>query len=72
MSEMSTSANMTGAHALAAALHRHGVRDVFGQSIPSALFLAAPHHGIRQIGYRTENAGAAVRDGGVVSIVDRA
>ncbi|MET0427346.1 MAG: acetolactate synthase catalytic subunit, partial [Microvirga sp.] len=63
MSEMSEPrANMTGAHALAAALHRHGVRDVFGQSIPSALFLAAPHHGIRQIGYRTENAGAAMAD----------
>ncbi|AWV14965.1 acetolactate synthase catalytic subunit [Methylobacterium sp. XJLW] len=62
MSEMSERANMTGAHALAAALHRHGVRDVFGQSIPSALFLAAPHHGIRQIGYRTENAGAAMAD----------
>lgn len=62
MSEMSDRANMTGAHALAAALHRHGVRDVFGQSIPSALFLAAPHHGIRQIGYRTENAGAAMAD----------
>jgi acetolactate synthase-1/2/3 large subunit len=59
---MSKTANMTGAHALAAALHRHGVRDVFGQSIPSALFLAAPHHGIRQIGYRTENAGAAMAD----------
>lgn len=62
MSEMSDRVNMTGAHALAAALHRHGVRDVFGQSIPSALFLAAPHHGIRQIGYRTENAGAAMAD----------
>ena len=42
MSEMSERANMTGAHALAAALHRHGVRDVFGQSIPSSLLLAAP------------------------------
>ncbi|ACL58653.1 acetolactate synthase catalytic subunit [Methylobacterium nodulans] len=54
--------NMTGADALAAALQRHGVREVFGQSIPSALFLAAPHYGIRQIGYRTENAGAAMAD----------
>ena len=62
MSQMSERTNMTGAHALAAALRRHGVRDVFGQSIPSALFLAAPHHGIRQIGYRTENAGAAMAD----------
>jgi acetolactate synthase-1/2/3 large subunit len=54
--------NATGAHVLAAALARHGVREIFGQSIPSALFLAAPHHGIRQIGYRTENAGAAMAD----------
>lgn len=54
--------NQTGAHILAAALQRHGVREVFGQSIPSALFLAAPDYGIRQIGYRTENAGAAMAD----------
>ncbi|WP_205583922.1 acetolactate synthase catalytic subunit [Neorhizobium sp. NCHU2750] len=54
--------NMTGAHVLAAALARHGVKEVFGQSIPSALFLAAPSYGIRQIGYRTENAGAAMAD----------
>jgi acetolactate synthase I/II/III large subunit len=63
MSEADRSAgNMTGAHVLAAALRRHGVRDVFGQSIPSALFLAAPDYGIRQVGYRTENAGAAMAD----------
>ncbi|WP_366556418.1 acetolactate synthase catalytic subunit [Aquibaculum sediminis] len=54
--------NITGAHLLAAALQRHGVREVFGQSIPSALFLAGPDYGIRQIGYRTENAGAAMAD----------
>lgn len=53
---------MTGAHLLAAALQRHGVKEIFGQSIPSALFLAAPDYGIRQIGYRTENAGAAMAD----------
>lgn len=47
---------------MAAALSRHGVREIFGQSLPSALFLAAPHHGIRQVGYRTENAGAAMAD----------
>lgn len=55
-------ANATGAHVLAAALHRHGVREIFGQSIPSALFLAAPQFGLRQVGYRTENAGAAMAD----------
>ena len=54
--------NISGAHLVAAALKRHGVREIFGQSIPSALFLAAPDYGIRQIGYRTENAGAAMAD----------
>lgn len=55
-------ANITGAHRVAAALKRHGVEVIFGQSIPSALFLVAPQFGIRQIGYRTENAGAAMAD----------
>lgn len=54
--------NLTGAHVMAAALQRHGVTQIFGQSIPSALFLAAPDYGIRQVGYRTENAGAAMAD----------
>lgn len=52
----------TGAQCLASALARHGVTEIFGQSIPSKLFLAGPEHGIRQIGYRTENAGAAMAD----------
>lgn len=52
----------TGAHILAAALARHGVKEIFGQSLPSALFLAAPDYGIRQIGYRTENAGTVMAD----------
>ncbi|MEX2201651.1 MAG: acetolactate synthase catalytic subunit [Dongiaceae bacterium] len=55
-------ANMNGAEIIAAALKRHGVEWIFGQSIPTALFLAAPDHGIRQIGYRTENAGAMMAD----------
>lgn len=54
--------NLTGAHILAGALQRHGVTRVFGQSIPSAFFLAAPSYGITQVGYRTENAGAAMAD----------
>jgi acetolactate synthase-1/2/3 large subunit len=54
--------SLTGAHVFAAALKRHGVEVIFGQSIPSALFLAAPDYGIRQVGYRTENAGAAMAD----------
>ena len=54
--------NDTAAHTMAAALRRHGVEVIFGQSIPSPLFLVAPDFGIRQIGYRTENAGAAMAD----------
>ena len=53
----------TVADALAGALARHGVSSVFGQSLPSALFLATPKAGIRQIAYRTENAGGAMADG---------
>jgi acetolactate synthase-1/2/3 large subunit len=53
----------TGAHIFAAALKRHGVEVIFGQSIPSALFLVAPEYGIRQVGYRTENAGTVMADG---------
>jgi len=52
----------TGAHVFAAALKRHGVEVIFGQAIPAALFLATPHYGIRQIGYRTENAGSVMAD----------
>jgi len=52
-----------GAHLLARALKRHGVTAVFGQSLPSALHLVAPGFGIRQIAYRTENAGASMADG---------
>lgn len=55
-------ANTTGAHIFCQALSRHGVEVIFGQSIPSALFLAAPEYGIQQVGYRTENAGAAMAD----------
>ncbi len=53
----------TVADALAAGLKRHGVTEIFGQSLPTALFLATPRHGIRQIAYRTENAGGAMADG---------
>jgi acetolactate synthase-1/2/3 large subunit len=54
--------NATVAQAVAAALKRHGVELVFGQSIPSLLHLATPDFGIRQIAYRTENAGAIMAD----------
>lgn len=52
-----------GAHVLARALRRHGVEVMFGQSLPSALYLVAAEFGIRQIAYRTENAGGAMADG---------
>ncbi|WP_102933177.1 acetolactate synthase catalytic subunit [Streptomyces malaysiensis] len=53
----------TVARGLAAALRRHGVSDVFGQSLPSLFFLATPEESIRQVVYRTENAGGAMADG---------
>ena len=55
-------ANGCGAHLFLEALRRHGVEVLFGQSIPSLLHLIAPEFGMRQIGYRTENAGAAMAD----------
>jgi acetolactate synthase I/II/III large subunit len=47
----------------ARALQRHGVEYLFGQSNPPALTLAADEIGIRQIGYRQENAGTYMADG---------
>jgi hypothetical protein len=44
------------AESLAAALRRHRVRDVFGQSLPSLFFLATPEQSIRQDVYRAQNA----------------
>ncbi|MEX0279058.1 MAG: thiamine pyrophosphate-binding protein, partial [Ruegeria sp.] len=59
-----TGSNTTTAAELAAeTLARHGVDRIFGQSLPSALILAAENLGIRQIAYRTENAGGAMADG---------
>lgn len=48
---------------LAASLKRHGVEVLFGQSLPSALHLAAPDFGMLQVNYRTENAGGVMADG---------
>lgn len=48
---------------LARGLQRHGIQTVFGQSIPSGLHLACEALGMRQIGYRTENAGGYMADG---------
>lgn len=52
----------TGAHAVVGALRRHGVNTIFGQSLPSMLHLVAERQGIRQIAYRTENAGGYMAD----------
>lgn len=51
------------AHAIVDVLAHAGVTEIFGQSCPTALFLAAQQKGLNQIGYRTENAGAAMADG---------
>jgi len=64
----------TVALAIARALQRHGVEVIFGQSLPSAVILAAEAIGIRQIAYRQENMGGAMADGyarvsGRVSVV---
>ncbi|MEY9142017.1 thiamine pyrophosphate-binding protein, partial [Bradyrhizobium elkanii] len=66
--------NQTVAQAIARALQRHGVEVIFGQSLPSAVILAAETIGIRQIAYRQENMGGAMADGyarvsGKVSVV---
>lgn len=52
----------TVAHLIAKGLNRHGVDLVFGQSLPSLLHMASAQIGIRQIGYRTENAGGYMAD----------
>lgn len=53
----------TVADVIAAALSRHGVKSIFGQSNPTALMLAAEKIGIRQVFYRTENAAGVMSDG---------
>lgn len=60
---MTTSDTPSAAQRLAAALQRHGVDTMFSQSLPSALILACEDLGIRQVVYRTENAGGAMADG---------
>lgn len=53
----------TVADVIASALRRHRVSTIFGQSNPTALTLAAERLGIRQVLYRTENAGGTMADG---------
>ena len=54
--------NSTVSHVIAAALKRHGVTEVFGQSLPSMVHLACEALGIRQIAYRQENTGGYMAD----------
>jgi acetolactate synthase-1/2/3 large subunit len=56
-------AKVSVAETIVAALKRHGIGCFFGQSLPSALVLAAESAGIRQIAYRQENTGGALADG---------
>jgi acetolactate synthase I/II/III large subunit len=53
----------TVAESIVATLRRHGVDLIFAQSNPPSLLLAAEQAGIRQLFYRTENAGGAMADG---------
>jgi acetolactate synthase-1/2/3 large subunit len=46
---MAERSNVTVAMRLADAFRRHGVVEVFGQSIPSAFHLAGPAVGLKQI-----------------------
>jgi len=63
MSPEGQGGNLAAAERFALALARHGVRLIFGQSIPSQVILAAERLGLKQIAYRTENAGAIMADG---------
>ena len=63
MSPEGQGGNVTAAERFALALARHDVRLIFGQSIPSQIILAAERLGLKQIAYRTENAGAVMADG---------
>lgn len=62
MSSPSNYSGNTVADTIVLTLRAHGVTKVFGQSLPSAFFLAAERHGIDQVSYRTENAGGAMAD----------
>ncbi len=57
------SSSETVAQRIAVILRRHDVEFIFGQSLPSAVILAAEANGIRQIVYRQENMGGVMADG---------
>ena len=57
------SAEVPVSERIAAALKRHGVKYLFGQSNPPGVTLAAARAGIPQIGFRQENSGTYMADG---------
>ncbi len=58
------SETLTVAQLIVQDLMRHGVTDVFAQSLPSAIALAIDAQpSMKMIAYRTENAGTAMADG---------
>jgi acetolactate synthase-1/2/3 large subunit len=56
-------ATHTAGEALAAGLRRHGVSIIFGQAFPVLTQHVGPRYGLRQVGFRTENAAGAMADG---------
>lgn len=54
---------LTNAERFAHSLYKNGVRVIFGQSNPQTIMLACEALGIRQIGFRQENAGAYMAQG---------
>ncbi|WP_197414427.1 acetolactate synthase catalytic subunit [Bacillus sp. FJAT-29937] len=56
--EMTEVKQATNAMRIALSLKRNGVKYIFGQSNPPTVTLACSDIGIKQIGYRQENAGA--------------
>lgn len=55
--------SITVAQYIAEVLVENEITTIYGQSLPSALILAAEDCGIRQLVYRTENAGGTMADG---------
>ena len=62
LSNPGLNAHETVGHIVARTLKRHGITQFFGQSLPSMFVLAAEEMGLRQIAYRTENAGGYMAD----------
>ncbi len=59
----SRSNTATVAERLVMGLRRHGVVEVFGQSLPTPVHLAGRQMGLEQIAYRTEKTGGYMADG---------